>query len=162
MYNINMEPNIWTNFWEPIFLKNGYKKTDALIIIPIFLRNMHIQYYRNQISWYIKKSFIIGLRPDGILHFVYGSLGYDPTVSYVVSAKKIAVVTVAKGLVKINEKEYGFGPGAFFDNSDMELKVEKSDEILRLVEAIPDDLALCIDINWATPLIEAYFKGIKT
>jgi hypothetical protein len=160
------------NFWIPVLVENGYKKASVINLVengykkasvinlitpwPYVVQLLnhsfpHINRDFNQrfdaspcstysaISWFFKHPFVVGALPvNAILYFILG-LDYDP---------------IKDSILKVNPKiiiSSGTCTGVI-------TRIEKSEEIQRLIEAIPNDLALCLDIVWAKPLIETYFK----
>jgi hypothetical protein len=98
------------------------------------------------ITWYKKDPFAVGIQEVCLLRghmfgtevkycqffFLYGKFIYGTT-------KNVLGMKIMK---KIES----------FDS------LETITNTLKVIESLPDDLVLCLDINFAKPLIEAYFK----
>ena len=124
------------NFWIPKLIENGYKRASA-VTGPEEMLTFECPC---PVSWFFKRPFVVATTStNGILYFILG-LDCDPVEDSVLPVYPEAVVSSG---VKILSNF---------------TRIEKSEEIQRLIEATPNDLALCLDIAWAKPLIEVYFK----
>lgn len=118
--------------WTHVLVKNNFKKIDVPLTGV------------PEITWYVKDSFAIGDRPNNCLFFVYGKLIYGSDGSVIDMHRKTLISSAYKY------------PG-------MTIAVhQNTDQVARLIEALPNDLALCLDIHWAGPLVEAFFKDWKS
>jgi len=103
-----------------------------------------------EMTWYVKSPFAVGINRFCILlsefcyfEFLYGNLLYEKSsVLGIEIIKKISVSS--DSIVEATTKTCGLTA------------------ILNFIKALPDDLVLCLDMKWATPLIDAYFKNEKT
>ena len=118
-----------------------------------------------EMTWYVKSPFAVGIKtilyPTGLVsaanvvssgyrtslsefcyfEFLYGNLLYGKS-----SVLGIEIIKKISTIESLDTKATTYGLTA----------------VLNFIKALPDDLVLCLDIKWATPLIDAYFKNEKT
>jgi hypothetical protein len=113
---------------ETILNKHGFEKT----VVPLTSAP--------EMTWYIKGSFAVGIKKVFLwskideccyFEFLYGKFLYVD--SNILGMKITKKITRTESLETITP-------------------------VFSFIENLPEDLALCIDIEWAKPLIEAYFK----
>jgi hypothetical protein len=119
----------WLHYWSSYLLERGYKQLNY----NSFLVGFPGLYKPEETVWFLKGSFVIAPRPHDLIYFLYGPIIYD----------KFSAQMTKKAMVSLS-LSWGW--------------LDTIGECRRFIEAIPDDLVLCLDIKWAKSLIEAYFK----